>query len=438
MTESEHTAKGVPPIRRVTRALQRFIHVEAAGGVVLLACTLLALVLANSSLSSEFLSIWKIKLGLSLGAIEFSHSLKHWINDGLMAIFFFVIGMEVKRELQLGELRNARRAALPIVGAIGGMIFPAGIYLALQSGGPGMRGWGVPMATDIAFVVGCMAILGKRVPHGLRVMILSLAIADDVGAILIIAIGYTESINLLSLALGLIGIAAVIGLARVGVRRISVYVVTGALVWLAFHESGVHATIAGVVLGLLTPAKSHRSPTQIGNLMSRIQGVFEGTGRDKHERPAAVREVRSDIRETISPLEYLENVLHPWVAFLIMPVFALANAGVPIVLSDLTHPVAVATAAGLVIGKPVGITLMAMFAIRIGVASLPESVTWRHILGGSALAGIGFTMALFIAGLAFEGELLDAAKVGILGASALSAVAGLVILASSGFRQERA
>lgn len=436
MSETENTAQEVSPIRRVTQALQRFLHVEAAGGVVLLACTVLALVLANSPLSSKFLSIWKTELGLSLGGIDFSHSLKHWINDGLMAIFFFVIGLEVKRELVLGELRSPRQAALPIVGAIGGMVFPAAIYLALQSGGPELRGWGIPMATDIAFVVGCMAILGKRVPHGLRVMILSLAIADDVGAILVIAIGYTDSINLLSLALGVVGIGAVVGLSHLGVRRVSVYVITGALIWLAFHESGVHATIAGVILGLLTPTRSHVSPDRIGEALNWLQRVFEGEGHDHHKRPVAVRGARETLRETISPLEYLENVLHPWVAFFIMPVFALANAGVPFVLSDFAHPVAVATAAGLVIGKPLGITLMAVLAIRIGIAGLPETVTWRHIVGGGCLAGIGFTMALFIAGLAFEGALLNAAKVGILGASAVSAIAGLAILASGGRKQE--
>ncbi|MBD3297078.1 MAG: Na+/H+ antiporter NhaA [candidate division Zixibacteria bacterium] len=435
MTASEDTGTAASQLRRVTQALQRFIHVEAAGGVVLLVCTLFALAFANSPLSYEFLSIWKTELGLSLGAIEFSHSLKHWINDGLMAIFFFVIGLEVKRELTLGELRDPRQAALPIVGAIGGMIVPAGIYLALQAGEPGMRGWGVPMATDIAFVVGCMAILGKRVPRGLRVMILSLAIADDVGAILVIAIGYTDSINLLSLALGVVGIGAVLGLSRLGVRRVSIYVIVGSLVWLAFHESGVHATIAGVILGLLTPSRSHGSPARVGEALNWLQRIFEGHDRGHHERPDAVRGARQAIRETISPLEYLENTLHPWVAFLIMPVFALANAGVPIVLSDLTHPVAVATAAGLVIGKPLGITLMAVLAVRFGIASLPESVTWRQIIGGGLLAGIGFTMALFIASLAFEGELLNASKVGILVASALSAIAGFAILATGGAKR---
>ncbi len=428
MTEPENTTIPLPPLKRLTEALTRFIHVQAAGGVVLLVCTIVALSLANSPFSYDYLAIWKTKVGLSIGSIDFSHSLKHWINDGLMAIFFFVIGLEVKRELVLGELRSPRSAALPLVAAIGGMVVPAGIYLALQWGEPGIRGWGVPMATDIAFVVGCMAILGKRVPHGLRVMILSLAIADDIGAIMVIAIGYTDSINLISLALGVVGIAAVVALQRLGVQRITVYIVVGALAWLAFHESGVHATIAGVILGMLTPTSSHRSPGRIGEILNWLQRTFEGDNRVHHDRPVAVRGASIAIRQTISPLEYLENVLHPWVAFFIMPVFALANAGVPFSISDFAHPVAVATAAGLALGKPLGITLLALIAVRVGLATLPASLTWRHIIGGGFLAGIGFTMALFIAGLAFDGELLNASKVGILGASAVAAIFGLAIL----------
>jgi len=410
---------------------ERFLHVEAAGGVVLLVCTIIALVLANSPLSQDFLSIWKIELGVTIGAVEFQHSLKHWINDGLMAIFFFVIGLEVKRELVLGELRDPRRAALPVFAAIGGMVVPAGIYLALQSGQPGARGWGIPMATDIAFVVGCMAILGRRVPNGLRVMVLSLAIADDIGAILVIAIGYTESLNLTALALGFLGIAGMFGLSRLGVRRFSVYTVVGAGVWLAFHESGVHATIAGVILGLMTPARSYIGPGVLGEAVTWAREMFEGAGlHTAHDRAVAVRDLRRVTRETVSPLEFLENVLHPWVGFVIMPLFALANAGVPFQLADFTEPVATAVMAGLTIGKPLGILVMSWLAIRIGLARLPEGVNWRMVAGGGALAGIGFTMALFIAGLALEGELLNAAKVGILAASLLSAVIGVTVLSA--------
>jgi len=242
-------------VGRLTAPIARFMHVEAAGGVVLLLATLAALALANSPLADGFLAFWKTKLGFSIGSFSMEHSLKHWINDGLMAIFFFVIGLEVKRELVLGELRDLKAATLPIVAALGGMIVPAALYLGLQAGQPGESGWGVPMATDIAFVVGCMAVLGNRVSKSLRVLLLSLAIVDDIGAILVIAIGYTDALSVAWLMRGFGGILVVLFLGRIGVRNVGVYAVLGALVWLAFHESGVHATIAGVILGLITPAK---------------------------------------------------------------------------------------------------------------------------------------------------------------------------------------
>lgn len=417
------------PIDRLTEPFERFMHVEAAGGVVLLVCALIALTLANSPFAEGYLAIWKIELGVTIADIEFRHSLKHWINDGLMAIFFFVIGLEVKRELTLGELRDPQRAALPVFAALGGMAIPAAIYLALQAGEPGARGWGIPMATDIAFVVGSMAILGRRVPHGLRVMVLSLAIADDIGAILVIAIGYTESLNMTALALGFVGIAAIFLLSRLGTRRLLVYALMGFLVWLAFHESGVHATIAGVILGLMTPARSYVGHGVIGEALTRIEEMLEGTGLEKaRDRAVTVHRVRRATRETISPLEYLENALHPWVGFVIMPLFALANAGVPFQLSDFGNPVAVAVMAGLIVGKPIGIASLSWLAIQLRVARMPEGVSWRLLVGGGALAGIGFTMALFIADLALAGELLDAAKVGVLAASVISAVIGMTLL----------
>ncbi|UCC73703.1 MAG: Na+/H+ antiporter NhaA [Gemmatimonadota bacterium] len=417
------------PIHRITAPLERFMHVEAASGIVLLAATVAALVLANSPLSERFLDIWKTEVGLRIGSFEMVHSLKHWINDGLMAVFFFVIGLEVKRELLIGELRDPRRAALPVFAAIGGMVVPAGVYLALQAGEPGARGWGIPMATDIAFVVGCMAVLGRRVPHGLRVMLLSLAIADDIGAILVIAIGYTESLNLTALFLGLVGLVFVLALSRLGVRNLLAYTVVGALVWLAFHESGVHATIAGVLLGLLTPTKAYISEGLFGEALTRASEIFHGGHWGSEEdRGAKVLRFRQVARETIPPVEFLETLLHPWVGFFVMPLFALANAGVPFQLSDLADPVAQAVAAGLVIGKPVGIVGLSFIAIRTGLARLPEGVSWGVLTGGGFLAAIGFTMALFIAGLALQGEMLDAAKVGVLGASLVAAVIGMSVL----------
>ena len=422
---------GLPtrPIRRLTRPIERFMHIQAASGIVLLVATIVALTLANSSWSASFLAFWDTELGITFGTIELSHSLKHWINDGLMGVFFFVIGLEVKREVVTGELRDPRHAALPLFAAVGGMLVPAGIYLSLQAGEPGMRGWGIPMATDIAFVVGCMAILGSRVPPGLRVMLLSLAIADDIGAILVIAIGYSSSLNWTALLLGFAGIGMVYGMARVGVRSILVYTGVGGLVWLAFHESGIHATIAGVILGLMTPTSEYVGATAFRRVLDRADDVCQGeTWPQEAERASQIARFRRLARETVSPVEYLENALHPWVGFVILPVFALANAGVPIGVSDLTNPVAHAAAAGLIVGKPLGIVLLSFLAVRIGVARLPQGVTWASLAAGGVLAGIGFTMALFIAGLALEGELLGAAKVGILGASAVAAVIGTLLL----------
>jgi NhaA family Na+:H+ antiporter len=417
------------PIDRLVGPLARFLHVEAASGIVLLLFTAAALVLANSPLAEEFLSIWKTPLGFEFGDFQVRHSLKHWINDGLMAVFFFVIGLEVKREIAIGELRDLKRAALPIAAAIGGMVVPAGIYLLLQAGQPAEAGWGIPMATDIAFVVGCMAVLGTRIPHGLRVLLLSLAIADDIGAILVIAIGYTETIHWGALALGVVGIAGVSALARLGVRSFGVYAALGTGIWFAFHESGIHATIAGVVLGLMTPARSYLSETTAGQILSRADQMIHGAGFESlSERAGRVRRFQRATREVISPLEFLENLLHPWVGFVIMPLFAFANAGVPFELADLGDPVALAVGGSLLVGKPLGILVFSALAVRLGLANLPTGVGWGALAGGGALAGIGFTMALFIAGLALDGPVLDAAKVGILAGSALAAVAGMATL----------
>ena len=417
------------PIDRLVAPLTRFLHVEAAGGLVLLACTVVALVLANSPLGDGYLAFWSTRVGFTVGGFELIHSLKHWINDGLMAVFFFVIGLEVKRELVLGELRDPRRAVLPIAAAIGGMLVPAAVYLALQAGEPGQRGWGIPMATDIAFVVGCMAILGSRVPAMLRVFLLSLAIVDDIGAILVIAIGYTEDLSFAMLLLGFAGIGAIWAVTRLGVRSYGVLGTMGILVWLAFHESGVHATIAGVILGLMIPAHSYISTGGMASIIDRASDVLHGGAWDgEAHRGAKVRRFQRAARESISPLEYLEDLLHPWVSFTIMPVFALANAGVQVELADLGNPVATAVMAGLFLGKPVGIVLFSWLAVKLVLKALPEGLTWSIVAGGGFLAGIGFTMALFIAGLAMADDLLDAAKVGVISGSVLAAAVGMTLL----------
>jgi NhaA family Na+:H+ antiporter len=433
MTQEDpaHAEPALPrePIHRVTAPFERFLHVEAASGVVLLVCTLIALVLANTGAAEDFRDIWKTRLGFDVGSFSMHHSLRHWINDGLMVLFFFVIGLEVKREIVIGELRDLKRASLPIAAAIGGMLVPAGIYFLLQRDGAAPNGWGIPMATDIAFVVGCMAVLGDRIPRGLRVMMLSLAIADDIGAILVIAVFYTTSIDWTMLALGAAGIASVWTMARVGIRSFGLYTIAGLFVWFAFHESGVHATIAGVILGLMTPAHSYISKSVFAQFADRAGAVIRGDDWDaESHRPARIRRFTRAARETVSPLEYLEGLLHPWMGFAVMPIFALANAGVAFQIADATSAVALAVAAGLVIGKPVGIVLVSFLAVKIGVATLPKGVGWGAIMGGGLLAGIGFTMALFIAGLANLGDSLDEAKVGVLAASAFAGVAGIGVL----------
>jgi NhaA family Na+:H+ antiporter len=430
MAQSSQDGDQLPrePIDVLTAPFERFLHVEAAGGVVLAACTVASLALANSPLADAFIGIWKTTVGFEFGSFSTSHSLKHWISDGLMAIFFFVIGLEVKRELVVGELRDLRRAALPIAAALGGMVVPACVYLWLQPGGDAARGWGIPMATDIAFVVGCIALLGARVPPSLRVLLLSLAIADDIGAIVVIAVGYTDEIRTGPLLLGVVGLALVRVLARLGVRRTSVYIALGTFVWLGFHESGVHATLAGVLLGLMTPARAYVAEGTLTRMLERAAVVFEGEGWRERGRAAALRRFQRATSETISPLEKLESVLHPWMGFVIIPLFALANAAVPFEASALTDPIAVAVAAGLLVGKPAGILVFSWLAIRVGLARLPEGVGWGALAGGGCLAGIGFTMALFIAGLALQGDALHSAKVGILVGSALSGLVGVALL----------
>jgi NhaA family Na+:H+ antiporter len=421
---------GLPrePIARFTEPLERFMHVESASGIVLLAATATALLLANSGFADGFLSLWETPVGFEFGAFQMRHSLSHWINDGLMAIFFFVIGLEVKREIVHGELGSLRQAALPISAALGGMIVPAGIYLALQGDGPAASGWGIPMATDIAFVVGCLALLGSRVPRALRVLLLSVAIIDDIGAILVIAIGYTDTIGWSALGLGVLGIGTIGLLSRLGVRGFGMYGLLGLGVWIAFHESGVHATVAGVILGLMTPASAYLKDTTLAQALERVAEGMHGSWDAVSHGAAEVRGALWATRETVSPLAYLEATLHPWVGFAIMPLFALANAGVPFTASDLGDPVAVAIGIGLVIGKPIGIVGFSWLVVRAGFAELPQGVTWGLLLGGGLLAGIGFTMALFISGLALGTDTVDAAKVGVLAASAVAAALGMLLM----------
>ncbi len=416
------------PIARISKPFYRFFQIEAAGGIALLLCTIIALIMANSPWSEDYLKFWKIPIAISIADLSLSLSIGHWINDGLMTIFFFVVGLEIKRELVSGELKNRQAAMLPLMGAAGGMLVPAAIYLYTLGGNEGSAGWGIPMATDIAFVVGFLSLFGKRVPHGLKIFILSLAIVDDLGAILVIAAVYSTNISLGALGLGFLGLVAIALLNRLGIRQVPVYIFFGTLIWFAFLASGVHPTIAGVMLGLLTPSSAWIGDRAFLEVVGSIPKLWQSKNPTQLGLNKQVNHLIATAREAVSPLERLETALHPWVAFLIMPVFALANAGVPLAIDALTAPVSVAVALGLFLGKPIGIILFSWLAVAALGARLPDQVRWGTMLGAAFLAGIGFTMSIFIAGLALEGDFLTQGKVGTMLGSLLSAVFGLGIL----------
>jgi NhaA family Na+:H+ antiporter len=414
---------------RLTKPFARFLAIEAAAGAILLLSTVAALVLSNSPWAHSFLNAWETQIGFQVGAWELARSLKDWINDGLMTLFFFLVSLELKRELVLGELRNPRMAALSISAALGGMLVPAALYLMIQAGQPGQHGWGTVMATDTAFVIGCLALLGSRIPQSLRVFMLSLAIVDDIGAILIVAIGYSSHISWHALALAALGIAVVRAIAALGFRGFPIYFLMGAFIWVAIDASGVHATVTGVILGLMTPARRWVSDDRLYAILKQVIAhpvSDEGSSPTKNRETLQVAEVAA--RETLSPVERLEIALHPWVGFVIMPLFALANAGVPISMDNLGGPVTIAIFVGFVVGKPVGVLSFSWLAVRSGIAMRPPELNWGSLAGGGMLAGIGFTMALFIANLAFSESLIGSAKLGILLASVVSAVAGLALL----------
>lgn len=419
-------------VERLTRPFSRFLQIETAAGAVLLVSTLVALLLSNSPWADAFLAVWETPVGIQVGSGGSVRSLKEWINDGLMTLFFFLVALELKREVVLGELGHPRVAALSVAAAIGGMLVPAAVYLMLQSDQAGAAGWGTVMATDTAFVIGCLALLGSRIPSSLRVFMLSLAITDDIGAILVVAVGYSSHVAWAPLALGIAACFVVRGMAALGVRSVPVYAVAGAMVWVAIDASGIHATVAGVALGLMTPARRWVSDDRLYALLGQViahPSGQSGSGITPDRGTLQVAEIAA--REALSPVERLELALHPWVGFAIMPLFALANAGMAISVDEFTSPVAAAVFAGFVVGKPVGVVAFSWVAVRSGIAVRPPDLGWRLVAGGGLLAGIGFTMALFIANLAFSPALIGEAKLGIFAGSVASAVAGLLLLATS-------
>ncbi len=434
-------------IARVLGPMQTFISRSASSGIVLIVATIIALLLANSRFAAAYDELLHAYIGFTVGPFELKETVLHWVNDGLMAIFFFLVGLEIKREVSVGELANVRAAALPIIAAVGGVVVPASIYAALNFNGVGSRGWGVPMATDIAFALGCLALLGNRIPFALKIFLTAVAIVDDLIAVLVIAFFYSGGINFVALGFGF-GVLAVLVLANIfGIRSILLYTSLGVLVWLAFLQSGVHATIAGVLIAFTVPGRNRIDTAtfveRAHHIMHRLDPAQAQSSpmltHESHQQ--AVIELEELCEQVQAPLQKMEHSLHNWVQFLIMPIFALANAGVALSLDGFgggQSMVLFGIVLGLVLGKPIGLIGASWLAVRLGVADLPHGVNWRAMLGVGVLAGIGFTMSLFIASLGFaDPEVLATAKLAILVASLIAGTSGLFLLRRMKPVQER-
>ncbi|MBK8480503.1 MAG: Na+/H+ antiporter NhaA [Proteobacteria bacterium] len=421
--------------RRAARPLERFLRIEAASGILLLVAALVALAWANSPWAESYVHLWHTPVGIRLGSFTLERSLEWFVNDVLMVIFFFVVGMEIRREINQGELSDWRRAGLPAAAALGGMLAPAGLYLLTAAGRPALHpGWGVPMATDIAFAVGILTLLGRRVPAALRVLLLALAVIDDLGAIIVIALFYSPGIEASGIRLAALGFAGILVMQRVGVRAKLAYVVPSVVAWAGIYAAGIHPTITGVIIGLLTPVRAWLGPegfiTGVREELQRVERATSGP-LSSREFAESLRQVNAARREAMSPAESLIEALHPWVAYGIMPFFALSNAGVAVdgaALQGASSVAAAGVALGLVIGKPIGVLAACWLALRLRVGVLPAGIKARHLVVLGVVAGVGFTMSIFIAQLAFaDPQLLAGAKLGVLGASAVAAVAGVVI-----------
>jgi NhaA family Na+:H+ antiporter len=421
-------------VDKIISPIQQFIKQETSGGIILLACMFIALIWANSPIADSYDNLWNTKFTIGIESFNISKSLLLWINDGLMAIFFFVVGLEIKRELLMGELHPIKKAIIPLSAALGGMILPALIYIAFNVGKESFSGWGIPMATDIAFALGVLALLGKRAPLSLKIFLTALAIVDDLGAVLVIAFFYTSEIMWSWLGVVAIVYILLLILNKLDVRSLIPYGILGIGLWVAFLKSGVHATIAGVLLALTIPAYSKINEEEFVKRSKELLDKFLKRDQGENLNPtqqSIVEAIEKQAERAQAPLQRLEHSLHPFVSFVIMPIFALANAGVSISgnLLQLLNPVTLGIIFGLFIGKQLGIFSFVYIAVKSGWAELPQHVSWKQIWGVSCLAGIGFTMSLFIAGLAFEDEgLLTSAKFGILLASFISGVFGYVIL----------
>ena len=435
-----HSDRPIP--RRFVRPALQFADTEAAGGIVLLAAAIIALLWANSPWSESYFTFWNTQLSIELGQFHFEETLKGVVNDGLMAVFFFVVGMEIKRELVIGELNGARKAALPVMAALGGMVIPALIYVSfvISTGGDALNGWGIPMATDIAFSVGVIALLGSRVPVGAKLFLLALAIVDDIGAILVIAIFYTANLSLLWIAVAIGVLLAIFAARKAGIRSMLLYVPLSLIVWFAFLESGVHATIAGVILGLMVPAHALYSDQDFRRRAGWILDRYDmdaASPRARERLDQDALELEAIARESVPPIERFEYRLHRFSSFIVVPLFALANAGIRFsdfdVLEAILSPVALGVSVGLVLGKPIGIAAATWIGLRLNLGELPRGVNFSHVIGVGMLAGIGFTVSLFIAELAFRNSamaevLTNEAKIGIFLGSAIAGFVGYFVM----------
>jgi Na+:H+ antiporter, NhaA family len=439
-SQKNQSLKRFKPVQRakqIYQAFREFTLLEASGGIVLILAAGLALVWANSPWSAQYYAFWQKTISFGFENHRIAHDLHWWINEALMIVFFFVVGLEIKREVLVGELASLRQATLPIAAAVGGMVFPALIFTALNFRGPGASGWGVPMATDIAFALGVMALVGARVPLALKVFLTALAIVDDIGAVVVIALFYTSSVSWLSLGIAAGILLILIALNRLSVRNLSAYCIFGILLWLAILNSGVHATLAGILLAFTIPASRKVNRTDFLHRARSYLQAFEHAGEanprllSAHQQEALIA-LETVVEDVEAPLQKLEHAFHPWVTYLIIPLFALANAGVSLkgnIPPLFFDSVSLGVIAGLILGKQTGITLAAWLVVKLGLAELPQGVRWRHIYAVGWLAGIGFTMSLFISELAFNaGGAMDSAKVGILGASIAAGLVGYVLL----------
>jgi NhaA family Na+:H+ antiporter len=405
---------------------------EASSGLLLLTGTIAALFWANSSWEQSYHAIWDTKVSIGFGRFVLSESRHEWINDGLMSVFFFLVGLEIKREVLIGELSSIRKAAFPFIAALGGAIVPALLFVSITYGSEGQRGWGIPMATDIAFALGALAVLGNCVPVSLKIFVTALAIADDIIAVLVIALFYTERIHVFSLAVGIAGVAVSFGANLLGIRKPAIYAVIGICVWCAVLKSGVHATVAGVLLAFTIPARTYIDRDLFLKRSRSLLDRFESAVPNSSEAHAAIHSMETQCELVESPLHRIEHYLHPWISFLVMPLFAFSNAGVRVLgngVAAVTHPVSLGVALGLFIGKPLGIMFFAWASVKTGLATPPAELSWGKIFGAAWLSGIGFTMSLFVAALAFgDGVLLDMAKIGTMAASLAAGICGSMVL----------